>query len=334
MKKVLLASTALVAFAGAASAEVTISGSAEMGIVGGTGMETQFMQSVDVRFSLSGETDGGLTFGATIDLDDSQDTAAAGRDTVDSTTYSDFTVFISGSFGTVTMGDTDGALDWALTDMGNIGNPGTIADDETAHVGYNGNWLDGAYDGQIVRYDNTFGDFGVAISVEMDDTGVLDTGYAVGFKYSTELSGADLALALGYQEADVTNFATVLDYFGSTYFGTTTGVKVTALALGATVTLDSGFTGGFTYTDFSIDGTDADITHTGIGLGYAMDAFSVHMNYGIFDVDGIELTGWGLAGAYDLGGGASVLAGYGSSDLGDIGGDTVDTWSIGLSMAF
>ncbi len=69
-------------------------------------------------------------------------------------------------------------------------------------------------------------------------------------------------------------------------------------------------------------------------MGYAVDAFSVHMNYGQFEFDGESVSGWGLAAGYDLGGGASVLAGYGSSDFGDLGGDTVDMWSIGLSMAF
>ena len=330
MKKVLLTSTALVAFAGAAHAEVTLSGSAEMGIFGGTDVETQFHQDIDVTFTMSGETDAGLTFGASVDIDET----AAGTDATDD---NGTTVFISGSFGTVTMGDTDGALDWALTDAGNIGNPGSLADDETVHAGYNGNWLDGAYDGQIVRYDNTFGDFGVAISVEMDDAGVLDDGYAIGFTYNTDLGGADLALGLGYQEADLTSITTILDYFDTTTFpttGTTAGTKVSAVGLGATVTLDSGFTGGFTFTDFSIDGTDADVTHTGLGVGYAVDAFSVHANYGIYDLDGTEISGWGLTAGYDLGGGASVLAGYGSSDLSDLGGDTVDTWSLGLSMSF
>ncbi|QDC07798.1 porin [Oceanicola sp. D3] len=328
MKKVLLTSTALVAFAGAASAEVTISGWAEMGINGGTDMETEFFQDIDVEFRMSGETDGGLTFGAGVDLDEN---GAFSTDD-DGGAF----VFISGSFGTITMGDTDGALDWALTDMGNIGNPGSIADDETVHLGYNGNWLDGAYDGQIVRYDNTFGDFGVAISLEMDDDGSRDDGYAIGFKYSTDLGGADLALGLGYQEAEIVTLGTIIDYL-DTGTGTptsATGAKVSALGLGATVTLDSGLTAGFTYTDFSIDGTDLDLSHVGIGAGYQFDAVSVHFNYGVFDIDGTELSGWGLSAGYDLGGGASVLAGYGSSDFSDVGGDTVDTWSLGLSMAF
>lgn len=332
MKKVLLTSTALVAFAGAASAEVTISGSAEMGIVGGDGMETQFFQSVDARFSMSGETDGGLTFGATFDVEDAIDSGTTGSDMTDDTGFADYTIFISGSFGTVTMGDTDGALDWALTDQGNIGNPGSINDAETGHSGYLGSFLDGAYDGQIVRYDNTFGDFGVAVSVEMDDdsntqgtTGnPADMGFAIGFRYSTDLGGADLALGLGYQSADGEGGATNRTYHGEV-FESATGV-------GAVVTLDSGFTGGFTYTTFSAVTGGEDVDHLGIGLGYSMDAFSAHMNWGQFSKDGADdLTGWGLALGYDLGGGASILGGYGSSDNGTT---TSDMWSVGLSMAF
>ena len=62
MKKVLFATTALIASAGIASAQgVALSGSAEMGIIGGDGdFETQFWNDVDVRFTMSGETDNGL----------------------------------------------------------------------------------------------------------------------------------------------------------------------------------------------------------------------------------------------------------------------------------
>ncbi len=73
MKKLLLASTALVAMAGAAKAEVALSGFAEIGIFGssegfriGTGGD-EFHTDIDVTFSMTGETDTGLTFGASID---------------------------------------------------------------------------------------------------------------------------------------------------------------------------------------------------------------------------------------------------------------------------
>ncbi len=214
MKKVLFATTALVASAGIASAQgVTLSGSAEMGIFGGTDLETQFHHDIDVTFTLSGETDNGLTFGATIDLDEINNStgafdpngggsrgascvamapAAACRDRNLSS------VFVSGAFGTLTMGDTDGAFDWALQDLDIIGD---ISDANTSHIGFNGNsGLDGQYDGQIARYDYTFGDFSFAVSVEQDDSVVVgDPVFGIGGKYSGDLGGVNLGVGLGYQ---------------------------------------------------------------------------------------------------------------------------------------
>ena len=210
MQKVLLTTTALVAFTGAAAADVTLSGRAEMGIFGGdsitttgfgaatTTMEDQFFTDIDVSFTMSGETDNGLTFGASVDLDEGGDGSAASDDNTDD---GGATIFLSGPFGTVTMGDTDGALDFALTE--GAGNAGSLADDETAHAGYLGSYADGAYDGQILRYDYSIGDFAVAVSVEQDDTGVRDTGYAIGGRYSFGFSGGSVDFGAGYQFAEV-----------------------------------------------------------------------------------------------------------------------------------
>src|SRR6056297_1358365 len=81
MKKILFATTALVASAGIASAEVALSGYAELGVFenqNGTGdgfsgdaTKAQVFSDIDVTFSMSGEADNGLTFGASIDLDES-----------------------------------------------------------------------------------------------------------------------------------------------------------------------------------------------------------------------------------------------------------------------
>ena len=74
MKKVLFATTALVASAGVAAADdnlnISIGGSAEMGIVGGSDQETQFHNDVDISFGLAAETGTGLSFGAVVDLDE------------------------------------------------------------------------------------------------------------------------------------------------------------------------------------------------------------------------------------------------------------------------
>jgi hypothetical protein len=58
---------------------------------------------------MSGTADNGTTFGAAIDLDEN----AAGVGLNDA----GVAIFISGDLGTLTLGDTDGALDWAMQEV-------------------------------------------------------------------------------------------------------------------------------------------------------------------------------------------------------------------------
>ncbi|MDV7144693.1 porin [Tropicimonas sp. TH_r6] len=377
MKKVLLTSTALVAFAGAAAAEVSLSGWAEMGVIGGSDITSQFFNDVDVDFTLSGETDGGLTFGANVDLDEAGDNL--GNETDDM----GIDVFVSGEFGTVTLGDTDGALDWALTDPAGVGSPGTIADDETAHWGRQDTYLDGSYDGQILRYDYSYEDFGFAISIEQDDTSdyaldeqdrdAYDYLWAIGAKWSPELGAGLLKLGIGYQEGD----------FGEVGFGLTDqmvddlseivadaseedqdalsaifgfransdeadeltvalGENTKVWGLSAAYEMDNGFSVGAVYSQWDGDNVEGD--HWAIGAGYTFDAFTIHANYGEHSFEGdsggeLDTDGYGVALGYDLGGGLSILGGYGKSEydikVGDVdASDDFDTWSLGLSMSF
>ncbi|SEK32926.1 porin [Jannaschia helgolandensis] len=363
MKNVLFASTALVAFAGAASAEVTLSGNAEMGIfnadsvdqntntAGGTFTrvdgETGFFTDIDVTFTMSGETDGGLTFGASIDLDESDGDPSGA---FGGSTQGGETIFLSGAFGTLTAGDTDGALEWALTQV--AFNSGSLNDDETVHGGYNGNsGLDGLYDGQILRYDYSFGDFGVALSAELNDATADDAGtnynealsddvFGIGFKYQLDLGGSEIGLGLGYQTASVTE--------------TTSGNEVDLDTIGLSVTGSiAGFNVGLSYMTFEnyvpnsvADGNiienriitpGQDTDQIGVGIGYTTGAISASLNYGKYDHDsGIESDGYGLTVGYDLGGGASVQFGYSDSTITDAAGvDTdFDRASFGVRMNF
>lgn len=341
MKKTLLLSTALVAFAGMAAADIALSGRAEMGVFGSSADDDDldFFTDVDVTFTMSGETDGGLSFGASIDLDevgsaesveltDDDDNIIPNPAIVDGATNNNdddggATFFISGGFGTLTMGDTDGALDWALTDAGNIKNGGSIADDETEHAGYFGAYHDGVYDNQIARYDYSFGDFGVAISAEMDDSDTdddRDTGYAIGVNYSADLGGTVLNAGLGYQQVDL---------------GADDGdsEEIIGVSLGADFAM--GLSAGLTYVDGDVLGQE-DSSHIGVGIGYTTGALTLHANYGQFDFDeaDIQPSGFGLSAAYDLGGGAVLHAGYGSSDFDVDDVDDVDTYSFGLGLSF
>ena len=305
MKKVLLASTALVAMSGAAIADVSVSGSAEIGIFDNGVQDAQFFQSVDVRFSMTGETDAGLSFGATIDLDDAVDMGLGGADPVDvqNGQFADYTVFISGSWGTITMGDTDGAFDWALTEVGALT---SLADDHTTHIGYSGNsGLDGTYDGQILRYDHTIGDLGFALSAEMDDTGTGDTVMGVGVKWSGDMGGSSIGIGLGYQDNGTTDVSGISLSAG---FGDLTAV--------------------LNYSTFSSAGADTD--HTGVGITYASGPLSLHANWGEFDMGaGGSMDAYGVAANYDLGGGAVVMVGYGSENA---AGEA--QWSAGLGLSF
>jgi outer membrane protein OmpU len=99
----------------------------------------------------------------------------------------------------------------------------------------------------------------------------------------------------------------------------------------AAATFDNGFEATIQYSDWSdVGGTaGSDDSHIGVGVGYGFDAFTIHANYGEFDSGD---SGYGLAAAYDFGGGLSANFGYGYSD--NATGDDTSDWSFGLSMAF
>jgi outer membrane protein OmpU len=115
MKKILLTTTALTMLAGAAVAQVSVSGDGRMGVTS-TGGTTAVEYRYRVHFKASGETDGGLTFGAKAGLrwDESepQGTVAYGA-----------SVWMGNGTMTVRVGNTDGAISsaagiWGGTTVG------------------------------------------------------------------------------------------------------------------------------------------------------------------------------------------------------------------------
>ncbi len=359
MKHILLATTALVATAGVASAEIALSGSAEMGIIGGENIETQFHTDIDVTFTMTGESDNGLTFGASIDLDESND-----ADAFTNTTQGGETIFIAYGPAKLTMGDVDGAFDAAMQEA----IIGSAINDDHEHIGYNGNGgLDGAYDGQIAQFAYSASGFTGYLSVELDDTGWVDADmdeeygspiWGIGVKYTADFAGTALNIGLGYQSGDedaaeqayagglvptIDEDDSVSDIAG--LVGAQARTDVWGLSLGTT--FNNGLQAIVNYSQASYataaadtdDVTGNDETHMGIALGYSMNALTVGANYGKYDnflgLDDLEASGWGLVANYDLGGGLSAQAGYGDSKI-ELDGDSISnsTWSIGLAMSF
>lgn len=325
MKSILFATTALVATAGIAAADVNLTGSAEMGIMGGDGIADQFHTDIDVTFGMTGEADNGLSFGASVDLDeeigDNNATTGGAESgaTRDDTAHGGATMFVAYGGAKLTMGDTDGAFDAAM----NEAIIGSSLGDNHEHGGYNGNsGLDGMYDGQVARFDYSFDAFTGYLSAEVDDSGNNDPVWGLGVKYSGELAGLTLGVGLGYQTTDEDNPA---DEVWGISLDTTFANGIVAIA-------------NYSSMNFTAPGA-SDMEHWGVAFGYTMNALTVAVNYGEFDnvagVDGDTSKGWGLIANYDLGGGIEAQFGYGDSEA-EIGGVDfdADTYSLGLAMSF
>jgi len=133
MKKILLASTVLVASAGFASADIAFSGDAYVGIKsidGGATWNPVSTASMDV--AMSGETDGGLGFGADFTITAGAPGAVGAAE-----------IWVSGGFGTVTVAQATGTLTYE----------GTFGD---ASVTASTVWGSAVYD---VEFGYSFGDY-------------------------------------------------------------------------------------------------------------------------------------------------------------------------------
>lgn len=120
MKKVLFATSCLVAFAGAAAAEVAVSGDGRMGMIY-DGDDMQFSSRARAKFTMTGESDSGLAFGGAFRVDQESDYTNgtdSGRSAARGTAGH---VFVSGSYGKLSMGDVVSAAEAAIGDLPEIG---------------------------------------------------------------------------------------------------------------------------------------------------------------------------------------------------------------------
>ncbi|MCU0828473.1 MAG: porin [Tabrizicola sp.] len=277
---------------------MTLSGDARMGIINNFGDDdTGFTSRARVKFTLSGETDTGLSFGASFRADN-----AGGASSGDAGE-----VFISGAFGKLTMGDIDGAAQQAVGHVDGVGLTGLSDLNETVYLH---NVLDSAATDPTAAYEYSTGGFTGIISIQNPDNNVLlggvdlDPTVALGLKYAM----GDYTFALGYENnSDVDADHVVL------------GVNAT---FGA-VTVKAN------YGRLSVGTTDADQWH--LSATYTADALSVTGFYGDEDEFGAlgQGTNYGLGASYDLGGGAKVVGGYAKNDN-----SGADAFDFGLSFSF
>ena len=111
MKKILLATTVLAATTGFAAAEVKVSGDARVGFQKIQGNDTTMERRVRTKFSGSGETDNGLTFGTSY-------RAHLATAATDGNANNAGNIYVSGAFGTLSFGSESSAAEYAVGDLG------------------------------------------------------------------------------------------------------------------------------------------------------------------------------------------------------------------------
>jgi outer membrane protein OmpU len=295
MKKILFATTALVASAGVAAADISVSGSAAMGLYGDEAQaapdDSGVYSMMKVVITGSGTADNGMTFGASID-------ASAGED-YDRGDF-EYDGGESGTFGLGAVHVATGGLK-VTADQDGIDD---LSDDDNSHD---------------IQIDYTMGDFSVSVTnnVDGDDSNgdpVVPNGdgsqfsYKAGFSMagiSVTVSGNDLddstAIDLGYTVSDALGLTAHIDQNGGDQ-ETKVGMSY---GMGAV-----GLTASYAMYDTADDDWD-------LGISYSEGAMSVSASTD-------EESDWELAGSYDLGGGLSAEGGMNADS----------DYYLGVAMSF
>lgn len=277
MKKVLLATSALVATAGVAAADVNLSGLARFGILyienaaPETRLESRFRLNVDA----SAEADGGLTFGARVRLQADDAGTAAG---VLGTNAPRFSVSAGGL--SVAAGNIWGAID-SMPGLygGTVGLSGLGFSNVVTNFGSDTYDSTGAgRNGVEVIY--SAGDLGLHVS-NSTSGGVDRTAFAVSYAVS------GWTVALGYQDSTVATDAELV---------VTAGGKVGAASIG--LAMAQAHNGNNSMT---------------LSASMAAGAATTVSMYIASDEGQADQNAYGLGVVHNLGGGASIRGGFAST---------------------
>lgn len=315
MKKILVASSALVAvaFAGQAQASEKISLSVGGYMEQWIGVadqedriesENAFQSDTEVHFAGSTTLDNGIEVGAKIELE--------GEGGNSGTMIDEQYLYVNGGFGQIKLGAEDGAAaDMGITapSVGPVG----------ANDGDMGNWVTlnavpdtvpaGGDSKRITYYTPSLGGFKAGLSYADDDnsenddtttsgtsTNPGDNRVSAGIEYSGDFDGVSVAVSL------------VGEHMGEgEWYGVGASVGFGAFTIGASVSETDGEFGVGESTTYVDDTTDFDI-----GVSYAMDAATVSLTYAYGENDdsaataGVdEISAIDLGLAYTLGAGVT-----------------------------
>jgi hypothetical protein len=292
MKSILLASASIVAFAGAAAAEVTFSGSAKLGYNNEPIENDGFYWSAGLTVTLTQALNNGLTATAKVSVDiaddgngtDDEDLAAGG-----------FVLSLTSDTAGLYFGDTSTAQDKHWDGVGEMDHDAFSANDGAnvlrGDIMFNGINASIGYfvaDGELVQLgvgaSGTFGNFTVAFAYQEEATcgdcsGDFSGDQVFGLRASTTLGGGTFAIGYAANQTDDTNS-----------IGLSASYPVGPVTVGAYYNIES------------VDGTD----EFGVSAAYASGPITAKLSYSSDEADGDD---WGLEGTYEVGNGIKVWAG-------------------------
>ena len=276
MKKVLLATSALTLSAGFASADVSMSGTGGAGVFGANGADLSVYSGVDLGFSLSGASDNGMTFSASLDMGGGQ-TLDAGDfelDTQDMGTDDNVAVTIGVSGLTIVLSQ-DGVDDLYDDDIaGDIGISGAMgdltysittgledADPTSLSVGYSAGAISGSVatsdegDASNVSISYAMGDITVSAESDTDRTGADTSSVTVSYAMSD-------GMTVSLENSEDVNELSVSYSSGAISVGVTAD-DATTESWEATMAYDLG--GGAT---FNLGTNQDETTFAGVGFSF------------------------------------------------------------------
>ncbi|SFS20172.1 porin [Yoonia litorea] len=312
MKSILLTTTAIVAFAGAAAADghagISFSGSATLGYntsdEGPAGDNDGFYGDMELDVSMVAALDNGITVTATADVDD-LDVEDAG--------YNGVTLEIASEMASLTFGDTNSSADthWSGVDGDSVGDfRGT-----TEH-------LDN-FDA-VLRGEATFGGVTGSVSYGVNTQSGDDSLNALQVAAVADVAGFTVIGA--YEEAIDETVEDFAEQFGVSVSGAVAGFDVTAAylsqdfddttSLGVSVSAPFGpVTVGGYYSMNESDNAARALDQYGLDVSYVDGPISVSAEIDM--VEDADDAGWSVDANYDTGLGAIIHAGVNNSVLDD-----------------
>lgn len=261
-------------------------GTAASTVAAGTDTTTG-VNRVRVSFAMTGDTDGGMDFGASMRADGASKAATSGGNAHGS-------AYVSGSFGKIKAGDLGGADKDAAGHIAGVGLSGLGTKEEITYQA----------GGHNLGYE--YSTNGLTIGYSLNTAVQTGSNSAMGLQYTGDLGGTKVTVGVGSSKVGTSTQNTVsaaVSMGGLTIKGISStndnGPVVAAVAGRA----QTGITAALQYRAAVAEKTTPDTDHTGMSISYAMDAMSVtaftrtESTSGSVDKD---YSGFGFA--YDMGG--------------------------------